>query len=737
MASEEFANRETPQLETTTVVEDEETAETITEQNVTKSNIDIDTPTAAIYFPKYLPNISVADLTTIAPRDVISQELLGVAMAGWELKQSNAFVARSTQYDKVIAELKEKQAAVALPPINSAPATPLRSDLSSPAKTPSSNGRSSARKKKVANQSSSKKQIADDMGQAIISPSKLATTQNQLEAVKEVKVKPSKVAENVFKVAAIVHQLPQFLNDAKWLASKGGYDLNTDQITATIDTQLVPYTGIADTSKHIAPTVEIGSLLIMSMAAKSPFSLVFFAAQTPWVQNYMQNNLEAESLEYANIALSAALIASVSMVSVPGAITLLTIHAASSALTYAIDHEKISADNPLILARPVLEAASHSANVYYSPYAVLKIMATLHSAHALENEINNNFEHYKIALGVTAEELSALRDKIATWSAEKYTSAQEWTSGNWAALKTSGSEKYTSAQEWTSENWAALKISGSEKSAIAQEFAQERFAQTVAYVEASKEVRENPVTAAWSGATVGGINRKIGASPAKIFKSALILDKLPQLLEDLKVLGVKLPIEQYQTQLEEQLEIQIPESYIKPAISVGSGIIMSLATKNVFPAFDAIVHTATGQRLIQENLSPDNQAYANAGYIVVIAGAAWGLGWFTVPVAAVCATMQLTDLGLDYALSHSLIPLEYQPYAISAKPALDMVSQVANIALNPLKIVKAIEAIHLVREGFEYSQPYHESVKQACWEVTDKYLLNAGQEQVVNHEPLI
>ena len=166
-------------------------------------------------------------------------------------------------------------------------------------------------------------------------------------------------------------------------------------------------------------------------------------------------------------------------------------------------------------------------------------------------------------------------------------------------------------------------------------------------------------------------------------------------------------------------------------------MLAAVATKNVFPAFDAIVHTATGQRLIQENLSPDNQAYANAGYIVVIAGAAWGLGWFTVPVAAVCATMQLTDLGLDYALSHSLIPLEYQPYAISAKPALDMVSQVVNIALNPLKIVKAIEAIHLVREGFEYSQPYHESVKQACWEVTDKYLLNAGQEQVVNHEPLI
>ena len=714
----------------------------------------IDTPTAAIDFAKYLPNITVADLTTIAPRDVISQELLGVTMAGWELKQSNTFVARSTQYDNVIAELKDKQAAVASPSIDSAPVTPLRGASSSPATTPSSNGRSSARKKKK--DVTPKKMEVDEADLAIASP--LSTPKKQTAAVEEVKVAkmPSKVAEKVFKVAAIVHQLPQFLDDVKWLASKAGYNFTYDPITSPINSQVALYTGVNNVTNHFGKTTEVGSLVLMSLAAKSPFPLVFFAAQTPWAQNYMQNNLEAGSLEYANIALSGALIASVGMVSVPGAITLLTIHAASSALTYAIDHEKISADNPLILARPVLEAASHSANVYYSPYAVLKIMATLHSAHALENEINNNFEHYKIALGVTAEELSALRDKIATWSAEKYTSAQEWTSENWAALKASGSEKYTSAQEWTSENWEAVKISGSEKYtsvqewtsenlavlkasgsenyAIAQGFAQKKFAQTVAYVEASKEVRENPVTAAWSSATVGGINKKIGASPAKIFKSALILDKLPQLFEDLKVLGVKLPVEQYQKQFEDTAGISA--SYIEPFITVGSGITITVASGNAFPVVDALLHTATGQRLVQENLSPDNQIYANAGYIVVTTGFAWGLGWFTAPVAAVCVTMQLTDLGLDYALSHDLITLEYQPYVGYAKPALDMGSQLANIALNPLKIVKAIEFIHLVREGFEYSQPYHESVKQACWEFTDKYLLNAGQEQVVHHEPL-
>ena len=811
LASEEFANREVPQTEAAAVVEDKMNAseKAVTVQPLTGIDLAADIPTAVIseeettdtttsidyaqylpnitvadfttkakdlaqYLPnitvadftakatakdlaKYLPDITVADLTPIAPRDVIAKELLATTMTGWELKQSTAFIARSTQYEKVIAELKAQQAQFVSPIVNGqnadsfttpvrgvrshsdgaggaspsigsgAPSTPVRVDkhlsgLGSPASpfTPSSKGSKvwtqNHEEALTRLQSISKKQLklpqkAELAGllakkQAAELSNQQLTTQPAVEKVQV--VKHSNFAENVFYVSAIAHQAPQFLIDLKWLlTNKVGYNVTSDSITTPIDEQVALWTGVNNITNYIPTATEVGSLVIMSAAAKSPYPLVFMAAQSQLVQNFVHSKLDAEYHEFADIALSGALIASIGMVSVPGAITLLTIHAGSSALTFAIDHEMITAAHPFVLARPVLEVASHFANIYFSPYAVLKVMAAFHSAHALEDDINNNFEQYKVALGVTAEELSALRDKIATLSVEKF----------------------AIAQEWTSENLAVLKASGLEKSAIAQEFAQEKFTQYVAYVEASKEVSENPATVAWSSATIGGINTKIGASPAKIFKSALILDELLQLFEDLKVLGVKLPIEQYKAQLEEQLEIQIPGSYIKPAISVGSGIIMSFATKNAFPAIDAITHTASGQRFIQEHLGAENQVYANAGYAVVITGFAWGLGWFTAPVAAVCATVQLTDLGLDYALSHDLIPHEYLPYAVSAKPALDMVSQVANIALNPLKIVKAIEFIHLVREGFEYSAPYHEAISKTCMEIYEK--------QALVHAPVI
>lgn len=203
--------------------------------------------------------------------------------------------------------------------------------------------------------------------------------------------------------------------------------------------------------------------------------------------------------------------------------------------------------------------------------------------------------------------------------------------------------------------------------------------------------------------------------PQKLFKAALIVGKLPQVMDDLKWLnkesGLNLTIEHYQNETHkfvlEQTGFNVTTNYIEPTIKVCSGLLMSIAAKNLYPAIDAVVHTATGQRLIQENLGVDNQVYANTFYVVAQSGLAYSFGWFSAPVAVLGGAMQLASVGLDYAT----IPQEFESYAEYTKPALVISSQVANIALNPLKIVKAIEIAHLAREGYELTKPYHKYAK--------------------------